>query len=678
MVIIRKSVCINFIVVLTFLFLSQCTGKGPYPGPYYKKNGKKYPEIDGIFRFKPWDFYKIGLSFADGEYYEEAIKNFNKAIEKDKIDKWKKRTYGVRTINYFPNRECGISFYKIGNMKKAKEFLEKSLNFESTSKAQYYLDLVRIRIFENKLNNNSKLSGPIVYIDQKKILLIRNNNFNVSGYVEDNRYIKKIYAVLTNLKSKTKVTKDVFMEESKQKIYYNIPFEVEQGKYKLEIISENLMAKSTTKKIFVNIDREGPIIDIEKLIVTQQSIEIDGFLYDRNNVKKFSINQKNYEIKKKNSKVYFSKKIMLDNSDKILLVAYDNFGNYTKGEISLKSIHTTIPQNSLLLASNEYNPHVYNNLKIENIILNLQDTPEKIYGDEIYIDGNVRGINNKIKRIAIIVTNKFETKNYDVLIKPGKMLFFGHPIKLKKDNENPIENLITIIVEDVRNNIIQRQITVLTECRKMYSLHERLSFFIYPFKNNNISSSNSYLFRKYLNDSISTKEIQVGIQRFKGINERNIEESANCEIVGEIFERKNGVEISAQVIDNEINETIAKIDVYDEITEDKSNSDIFKSLANGLTLKLINRFPLVNGNINDVSLNYITTDLGFNKVKNNKKLSIYSELPSIQKKGEAIIRDKFTKYSNATVKENFTEYSCGNFIVKKAGHINITDKVITQ
>ncbi|MDX1779665.1 MAG: hypothetical protein R3339_12355, partial [Thermodesulfobacteriota bacterium] len=79
------------------------------------KDGKRYGTTGGLFKSEWDDYYLRGLSYGEGEYWEDAAKDFAVAIQKREYDQRRARTYGMHFIDYFPNREMGIAYY---NMKR--------------------------------------------------------------------------------------------------------------------------------------------------------------------------------------------------------------------------------------------------------------------------------------------------------------------------------------------------------------------------------------------------------------------------------------------------------------------------------------------------------------------------------------------------------------------------------
>jgi tetratricopeptide (TPR) repeat protein len=117
----------------------------------YVKDGKEYGKVKGaFFGHQWWHYYERAISYADGEFYEEALEDLKEAVDRRKKDQRMARTYGMHFIDYFPHRELGIVYYQISDLEKAKTELEKSLRQFPSAKARFYLDRVRKALLEQE------------------------------------------------------------------------------------------------------------------------------------------------------------------------------------------------------------------------------------------------------------------------------------------------------------------------------------------------------------------------------------------------------------------------------------------------------------------------------------------------------------------------------------------------
>ena len=75
------------------------------------KDGKVYGVVEGSFRHRWWNYYERGLSFAEGEFWEEAATDLKEAIKQRKEDQRMARTYGMHFVDYFLDIQPGYFVY---------------------------------------------------------------------------------------------------------------------------------------------------------------------------------------------------------------------------------------------------------------------------------------------------------------------------------------------------------------------------------------------------------------------------------------------------------------------------------------------------------------------------------------------------------------------------------------
>lgn len=86
-----------------------------------------------------YEYYSRGLESMQQDSLDEAIGYFEKSLKLQAKDKKQARTYGVNFIEYFPNRELGVIYYRKKDYDLAIEYLERSLNSEPSKRAEEYL-----------------------------------------------------------------------------------------------------------------------------------------------------------------------------------------------------------------------------------------------------------------------------------------------------------------------------------------------------------------------------------------------------------------------------------------------------------------------------------------------------------------------------------------------------------
>jgi len=320
-------------------------------GPVYTKDGKEYGKVSGAFRHKWWNYYERGLSYADGEFYEEAQSDLKVAIGQRDKDQRMARTYGMHFIDYFPHRELGIVYYQLGDLRLAKKELELSLSQFPSAKARFYLDRVRKSLIEQEM---TEITPPKLTLDfQTQEVWTAGDPVVISGVAEDEQYVAaiKIRGV------------PLFLEGSKKRIPFSEPLSLSQGTHTIQVVVRNLLGKATKRQLVIHVDREGPLITIDNIRLDETAAEsevvISGYLYDEAGVSAVLVNNIEIPIRQE-VEVSFSKRLRAD--AKVLdLVARDRLGNQTSATISLPSKKSAI--------RNRQSPFRNRQAEIRNLLL---------------------------------------------------------------------------------------------------------------------------------------------------------------------------------------------------------------------------------------------------------------------------------------------------------------------
>lgn len=89
-----------------------------------------------------FEYYRQGIDYAQADSLEKAKVLFEKTLKIQPHDRSQARIYGVNFIEYFPNREIGILLYRQQQYDQAIEYLEKSVAYEPSKRAEDYLLMI--------------------------------------------------------------------------------------------------------------------------------------------------------------------------------------------------------------------------------------------------------------------------------------------------------------------------------------------------------------------------------------------------------------------------------------------------------------------------------------------------------------------------------------------------------
>ena len=592
--------------------------------PVYVKDGKEYGKIKGaFFRHQWWHYYERAISYADGEFYEEALEDFEEAVSRREKDQRMARTYGMHFIDYFPHRELGIVYYQIADMEKAKKELELSLSQFPSAKARFYLDRVRKALLEQKAE---ELPPPVLTIDVTDEVWTRQDPVVISGVAEDKAYVAGI--TIRGI--------PLFLDGSEKRVPFEKVLNLSQGTHIVEVSAKNLMEKTTTKRIVIHVDREGPVVTLQEFYIDWSAagseVKISGLIYDEAGVSELKINGQPI-LTQKGKKVPFTARLPVDHADRLDLSASDQLGNWTSARIPFSNLQAQLP---VLLACRGLDAQSYHvaglfgsrDTKPPAIRLKGWTDKQTVFLNRAYIEGYISS-ENAIQRLTI--------NQIPVLCGRGRHIFFSHMADLAAG-----ENVLTVEPCDEAGRTTSRKIIVIRQIPRAFDLEERMSLTVFPFEQKGITSSACLGFHDNLIDAI------VDLNRFRVVERDKLDivlreqklsstdlferstllklgrlVAAQSVITGSIIETRKGVEVVARLIDTETSEILATEDVYNEV----KNLPALRFLAEGMAAKFHRDFPLIDGLIIERKGKDIFTDLGRDMIKLQRRLIVYREDP---------------------------------------------------
>ena len=629
----------------------------------------------GTFRHRWWNYYERALSFADGEFYEEAIVDLKEAIKKRDEDQRMARTYGMHFIDYFPHRELGIVYYLMGNLEDAQSELELSIGHYPSAKANFYVDRVRKTLIER---DKKEVSPPRLTLTVKEgEFWTREDPVVISGVAEDEHYVSGITINRVPL----------FLEISQKRIPFKETLSLPQGTHRIDVVAKNLPGKVTRCRVIVHVDREGPIITLEELTVGQSApgreVTIHGSVYDDAGVSGLRVNGREITIQK-GVEVFFTTRLPIEKSD-LELVALDRLGNQTSANINVD--RTSADHKLVRLASASLDLPVIVTAGLfdkkytqppQITVKGLGDS-QRVFLEKIYIEGKIW---DESQIESLIINQK------PILRHKGKSIFFSHLADLMRG-----ENSIFIEAQDEAGNGARKEISVIREVPKALKLEERLSLTTFPFEQKGVVSEASIAFHDNLIDAL------VGLNRFRVVERDRLDLilqeqklsrtelidrgtalklgrliAAHSILTGSIIETRTGIEIVGRMIDTETSEILAVEDVYDEI----KNLQALGILAEGMAIKFHREFPLIEGLVVQRKGNHIFTDLGEGKIKAQRRLLVYREEPIKHPVTGKILGSDNEIIGKARVNQVMPELSKAEIVDEKGDDIKPLDKVITE
>ena len=694
----RKAVplCMLLIALMTVascgIYFFGCAGE---PDKKFVKDGKAYGVVSGSFRHRWWNYYERGMSFAEGEFYEEAVADLKLAIKQREADQRNARTYGMHFVDYFPHRELGVVYYYQEKYDDAEMELQTALDAVDTGKTKHYLNLVRKVKLE--LSKADKASPTITMVSATGDVTNR-LQFEVKGEVKDDKYARNI--VINE--------KPEFIELSAPKIPFSKMIKLKKGLNEITIKTADLMGKMTEKKIKVVGDFEGPAFNIKNYIdgdnVGTKKVVLNGALADATGITELKINNQVLAYNKEREVEFAMAVDLQQGANQIVLAATDVAGNTTTGELNL----TYVPQlafhkqdlnqrrvesrEPILLAmagtvvSDVGTSGLYTAAKSKGAFrLRFKDLTETqtVYYDTLYVDGNATGT-HAIESVMI--------NGEPILILPGRTVYFNQLLELQEG-----ENALTIEATDIKGNSSAKTVTVIRKVPKVHQIGSRMSLAVLPFEIKGRASMASDVVYDNLIDAFIDQDrfhiVSRGSELEAVLREQKLSQTdlvdkstavrvgqlvaAEGIIMGTIRETEDAIEIYARLVNTETSSILEAKDVY---SQDKDLSQI-QYLTNGLALKLKHSFPLIAGMVIQAKGNDIYADFGsFKNIKKEMRFIVFRQ-------GETIVHpitgkvlgSETEELGVATVVQVFEDMSIGKLTADfDAGKIQVQDLIITK
>ncbi|MBN2468624.1 MAG: hypothetical protein JXD19_10785 [Deltaproteobacteria bacterium] len=679
-----------FLTLFPLLCFTHCQTP---PDPAYMRDGKPYGVVKGLFRERWWNFYERGVSFAHGEFWQEAIADLQEAIKQREQDQRRARTYGMHFIDYFPHRELGVAYYHTMEYRKALDELQYSLSTVETAKAKFYLNKVRHAIIEESSIDNQP---PVIAITTPSAGTITNRfSLSVSGIATDNTYAA---AIAIN-------DEPLFIELSAKEISFSRDVGLRQGMNEINVTASDLGGNTSTTLIPVMADYLSPAISITNYRngqeVTEENILLEGVLSDDTGIASFTVGQSSFSYEGEKDARFSIPATLKPGRNSLSFSAADIAGNATRGTFVLActpektAAGLSAPPPRLIVDVNLGLLDVGGNPLFakavspadgENpLVVTLNDLTDSqtVYYDTIFIDGTATSP-------ADIV--RIDVNGHPLPVAPGKNIFFSYLTPLGEG-----ENHFTIRAVDRTGNTYTQRITIVRETPQIMDIGSRMSLAILPFDHRGEVSHAGTAVYDGLIDAFTTLNrfniVSRGADLEAVLQELALSQSeladktkalqvgrlvaAETVLAGSIIETPRDIEIVTRLINTETSAVMATKDVYGQ---DKSLAHT-RFLLQGLALKYKHAFPLIDGLVVRVNGKELFTDLGANRhLKKDMKFIVFRE-------GEKICHPVTGKVlgcdnqvlGEATVVQVFEDLSKGKLVlIEESPGIREMDKVITK
>lgn len=619
--------CMGILVLLALL--AVCTGCET-PG---RETGEReaIATTKGTFRGRWWNYYDRGLAFADAKRWKEAEADLREALNQRGEDLRWARTYGVRFIDYFPHRELGVVLFQQERYEEALRELETSLKGERSAKAEHYLDSTRRALI---LKGNQDTRPPDISVQSPAEDSLTNAmTCVVSGVATDDSYVKSVRIGSVPVR----------LDVAARQVPFRMEVPLKPGDNLIRVEAVDLTDKPTVMERRVRVSRQGPVLSIDEPVEGARrrpgDVKVKGCVYGDSGLQEIKINGRELPGA-------HGREVRLDhtlptseNLDRVVIEAKDQAGNVTRAEISLTA-RAALPPGRILTAS--LNPvHLVSaeEPKTESVpgplsidLLGLGDE-QTVFMDQVYLEGKVRDERG---------ISALDINGQSVLRKPGKNIYFSHLSKLN-EGENPFE----IQARSSDGTRTQRRIVVHRKTPKVKEIGSRLRVAVFPLDR----KGEARAAREPVEDSLLMRLMER--RRFEMVERQRIDDvmkelklnksdaidqdaavrvgkllGANGVLIGTVMGREGSLEIYTRLVDTETSLILGAADVYGE---DIESGQVLRELCQGLSIKLCDELPMVEGLVVQVKGKRIVTDLGKeSRLKKGMRVIVFDEKEPIR------------------------------------------------
>jgi curli biogenesis system outer membrane secretion channel CsgG len=595
-----------FILLMTVTMISLMT------------SGAFASDDSGTFRGKWWNYYDRGVAYSEKDDSSNAIADLKKAASMRDKDQRMARTYGMHFIDYFPHRELGIVYFDRGEFEKAVSELEESIQHAESARANYFLNRARKALLMNK--DRAGLTPPSIIVGSPADnMSVRDFRIVVRGRASGSGHVAKIDVGGNPYRFDLALTTVDFEKE----------ISLNEGENKVVITAEDLLGTVSEKTIAVNVDREGPTINVYDLVAgsagEEKTVKITGEVADLTGIRQLDIAGRPVKCPEAKS-CEFSVSVSRI-SGIISIHAVDLLDNETRADMEIEK--------DLLAFSKKPAPVLlaFNGDKIfsfdkEAPVVKLKDTADipAVFVDKYFVEGEVFD-NKAVEKILV--------NGAAVAVKKGRKIFFSKTVKL-----NEGKNRLSVEAFDSSGNKGRSEFAVTRDVPDVMQAGARMSVTILPFEIKQKGTDLAQLaYERLIGSFVDQKRFNV-IERTKldrVLLEQKLTKakltdpehsvkvgrlmSASAIVATSIKEGPKSVEIVSRVINTETSEVMEVKDVF---SEDKSSSSV-RELMDGLAAKVAAEFPVVEGMVVKKDHGIIYSDIGGgrSRIKKDTGIIIY-------------------------------------------------------
>ncbi|MCK5862845.1 MAG: hypothetical protein KAH38_10190 [Candidatus Hydrogenedentes bacterium] len=591
----------------------------------YVRDDVQYGITAGTFRGRWWSYYERGTSFLNGDYFEEAISDFETALIGRKKDSWQARTYGLHFTQYFPNRELGVAYYQMERYEEAAALLDQAVEMVDTARGHHYLGLARRSLIAKGVIED--LDAPGITDDLEEGVLLTDHVLPIKIAASDDLGVAEVRLNDKVLPQRAERTKVEFQEQVKLK----------EGVNEIEVVVTDLANKVQTEKHSFILDMTGPTIGLftptDAAVLETSTVSVEGVCLDNHGMAEIIINGKKVASGNGQMQLAFSSEIPIKaGENKIRMMARDMAGNETcsqilvyQGNLNDVAAHAWLLQQrdpaSLMFAQKTGR-------------FTLAAVPEA--GDKILLKSprsDKPNRHNRAVRVSGEVTASsgvselsINGQPFDQLTGAPKEVFSRRiPIEDEKLLETGGHMKVSVVAKDKDGKTLKEEVEVELRPVTLNTIESRMPIAVLAFEGHETSDSLSEQMRLTLEEQLLLRKRFRTLDRVQlqaVLTEQELAAAlsnpaeaiqlgrvtpAHVLLIGDVFQHGDGVEIKVRIISSETSDVIAIIDGYAK----ENNLEGFKAACESLATQLEKIYPRMSGELLVVRERRGKTDLYF-------------------------------------------------------------------
>lgn len=630
----RKGYLFSLLFLIEFGIIAGCQTS---PSDNYTVEGKTYGITSGVFHGRWWNYYERGCSFLSGGFLNEAEQDFRTALQSRSRDTWQARTYGLHFVEYFPNRELGITLYQKKQLAEAETLLRSSLSQVDTERARYYLDLIlKERISRGELEDREppQLKAELVEVSAE-IAKDKTKKGNTSTIVKEvNNRLKIECTDDLGIEQIFVNQQPVFLRHGEKTTIIEQPVETKEGKQDFIITARDLAGKESTYNLSTQVDLTGPNIGIFKptdyLVTHESEITLEGVVLDDTGIADISLNNKVISEVGGEMRKEFRSVLSLNEGENIFVIsARDTAGNETRTAIKTFKGEPR-SQSALLWRFAQRNHRFRNAFASTTITTTLLEEMLWAQNEETGIDINIKtpksdqpSRHNRVIRVAGEVTSSSAVQSLLINGEPYTQLTgapkeaFNKRVPLPSDFVSSGAGTVKLVVEaqDSQGKKANKEMDVKVEPILVNKNETKMSIALLAIAGRTPTDTLGsdlrtslegalqkqgrfyVLDRIYLQNILNEQQLSAGLADPNRALDIGRMVPAQVFVVGELFPRgEKSAEVKLRLINTETSEVIS---IFDGFIDDVSDAQLISGKCETLARQLADFFPRLSGEVLD-------------------------------------------------------------------------------